>query len=225
MSLHLVAAVLLSYVGGSVSFPALFARARGIDLRRTGSRKLGGSNLIRQAGASLGVTAGILDGLKGLVAVLAARALGLPLEAQLGAGVAAVAGQLWPVFHGFDGGRANATGWGFAIAVDGIAALVMAVPVVSALLLRAAVPSHPTRLLPIGALASFAVWPAVIWEQEGTTPQVLAGLAVLALVVLRRLTAGLRDDLATGAPLARVLANRTLFDRTELQTRGVVAVS
>jgi len=217
--------VVLSYLGGSVSFPALLARAKGIDLRRSGSRKLGGSNLIRQAGAPLGVAAGVLDGLKGLVAVLVARTLGLPLEIQLACGVAAVAGQLWPVFHGFDGGRANATGWGFAIAVDGIAALIMAVPVVSALLLRAAVPSHPTRLLPIGALASFAVWPAVIWEQERMTPQVLAGLAVLALVLLRRLTAGLRDDLATGAPPARILANRALFDRTELQTRGVVAVS
>ncbi|MDO8562967.1 MAG: glycerol-3-phosphate acyltransferase [Candidatus Limnocylindria bacterium] len=219
------ALVVLSYLGGSVSFPVLFARAKGIDLRRSGSRKLGGSNLIRQAGVRVGVAAGVLDGLKGLTAVLVARALGLPLEIQLACGIAAVAGQLWPVFHGFDGGRANATGWGFAIAADGIAALIMAIPVVSALLLRAAVPSHPTRLLPIGALASFVVWPAVIWEQEGTTPQVLAGLAVLALVVLRRLTAGLRDDLATGAPLARILANRALFDRTELQTRGVVAVS
>ncbi len=217
--------VVLSYLGGSVSFPALFARAKGIDLRRSGSRKLGGSNLIRQAGTPLGVAAGVLDGLKGIVAVLVARALGLPLEIQLAGGVAAVAGQLWPVFHGFDGGRANATGWGFAIAVDGIAALIMAVPVASALLLRAAVPSHPTRLLPTGALASFAVWPAVIWEQEGTTPKVVAGLAVLALILLRRLTAGLRDDLATGAPLARILTNRALFDRTELQTRGVVAVS
>ncbi len=217
--------ILLSYLGGSVSFPAVLARARGIDLRRTGSRKLSGSNLIRQAGAPLGITAGVLDGLKGLAAVLLARWLGLPLEVQLAAGIGAVAGQLWPIFHGFDGGRANATGWGFCVGVDGLAALIMAVPVVSSLVLRAAIPAHPTRLLPIGALASFFVWPTVIWEHEGTMPQVVAGLVVLTLILLRRISAGLAADCATGAPLWRILANRALFDRSELQERGTVSIS
>jgi hypothetical protein len=64
----------------------------------------------------------------------------------------------------------------------------------------------------------------VIWEQEGTTPPVVAGLAILALIVLRRVTAGLGEDLATGAPAARVLANRALFDRSELQQLGVVGI-
>jgi hypothetical protein len=64
----------------------------------------------------------------------------------------------------------------------------------------------------------------VIWEQDGTTPTVVAGLVVLALIVLRRLTAGLREDVATGAPLPRILANRALFDRSELQERGAVPI-
>ena len=51
-----------------------------------------------------------------------------------------------------------------------------------------------------------------------------AGLVILALILIRRLTAGLGQDLATGAPAARVLANRALFDRTELQQRGVVGI-
>ena len=74
-------------------------------------------------------------------------------------------------------------------------------------------------------LLSYAVFPAVIWEQEGVTPTVLAGLAALGLVIARRLTAGLREDLATGAPAARVIANRALFDRSELQERGLVAIT
>jgi hypothetical protein len=68
------------------------------------------------------------------------------------------------------------------------------------------------------------VFSAVIWEQEGVTPTVLAGLGALVLVVLRRLTAGVREDLATGAPVLRVIANRALFDRSELQERGIVAI-
>jgi hypothetical protein len=56
------------------------------------------------------------------------------------------------------------------------------------------------------------------------TPTVVAGVVVLALILIRRISAGLRDDLATGAPLARVLANRAMYDRSELQERGVVAI-
>jgi len=42
---------------------------------------------------------------------------------------------------------------------------------------------------------------------------------------MRRLTAGLSEDLATGAPATRVLLNRALFDRSELQERGLVAIT
>ncbi|MGH2451076.1 MAG: glycerol-3-phosphate acyltransferase [Candidatus Limnocylindria bacterium] len=218
------AAVAVAYLISSVSFPYWIARRKGVDLRSVGSRKLSGTNLARAAGAPLGIAGGILDAAKGFYAVAIAQWAGLPLETQVTCGVAAVAGQMWPVFHRFDGGRANATGWGFALAVDPIAALVMAVPVVAAALLRLAVAPRPTRVLPLGALLSFVVWPAVIWETEGLSAPVVAGLTVLGLIVARRVTAGLRRDLATGAPLARVLANRALYDRSELQERGLVGI-
>lgn len=216
--------VVLAYLLSSLSFPYLIARRAGVDLRTTGSRKLGGSNLFRTVGPLAGVTGGVLDGAKGYVAVLAVSAAGLGTDTALWCGVAAVAGQLWPVFHGFNGGRANATGWGFAIAADPPAAIAMAIPVLAAAALRRLTKPRSSRLLPLAALASFAVWPAVIWEQQGTTPTVIAGLAVLALILLRRLTADLGLDLATGAPAARVLWNRAMFDRSELQERGLVAI-
>ena len=217
-------AVLLSYLAGSVSFPYWVARARGVDLRAVGSRKLGGSNLWKSVGPAEAIVGGLLDAAKGFVAVVVARALGLPLEVQLACGVAAVVGQMWPVFHRFDGGRANSAGWGQALAVDPIAFLIMMLPVLAAIAMRVAVRSRPTRVLPLASLLSFGVFPAVIWEQDGTTPAVQAGLLILALILVRRITAGLGQDLATGAPPARVLANRALFDRTELQQRGVVGI-
>src|SRR5438105_14993344 len=96
-----VVAVLLSYLAGSVSFPYWVARARGVDLRAVGSRKLGGSNLWKSVGIKEALAGGLLDAAKGFVAVIAARGLGLPLEAQLACGVAAVIGQMWPVFRRF----------------------------------------------------------------------------------------------------------------------------
>jgi acyl-phosphate glycerol 3-phosphate acyltransferase len=218
-----IVAVLVTYVLCSISFPYWVARTYGVDLRAVGERKLGGGNLAKSVGLGPGILGGTLDGAKGFFAVLAARALGLELDAQLACGVAALVGQMWPVFHRFDGGRANATGWGFALAADPIAALIMGVPIYLSLIAVRVVRPRPTRLLPLASILSFAIFPAAIWE-EGTTPTVIAGLIVLALIVVRRVTAGLRDDLATGAPLARVLANRAVYDRSELQERGIVAI-
>ena len=217
-------AVALSYLIASISFPYWIARAKGVDLRATGSRKLGGSNLAKAVTPMHGVAGGILDGAKGFAAVVITRELGFPLETQLLCGLAAIAGQMWPLFHQFDGGRANATAWGFQLATDFIAFFIGWIPVIVAAVLRISVRPRPKRLLPLANLLSYAVFPAVIWEQEGVTPTVLAGVGALALVVVRRLTAGIREDLATGAPPARVLANRALFDRSELQERGLVAI-
>lgn len=219
-----ITAVIVTYLLSSISFPYWVARLYGVDLRAVGERKLGGGNLAKSVGLAQGIVGGTLDGAKGFLAVLAARSLGLELEAQLACGIAALVGQMWPLFHRFDGGRANATGWGFALAADPVAAVIMGVPLYFGLLAVRVVHPRPTRLLPLASLLSFAIFPAVIWEQEGVTRTVIAGVVVLVLILVRRLTAGLRDDLATGAPLARVLANRAIYDRSELQQRGVVAI-
>src|SRR5438552_5697533 len=208
------AAVILAYLGGSVSFPHWVAHMRGVDLRTVGSRKLGGSNLWKNVGRPEAVVGGLLDAAKGFAAVLIARAIGLPLEIQLACGIAAVVGQMWPVFHRFDGGRANSAGWGFALAVDPVAFLIMMLPVLVAIAMRVAIRPQPSRVLPLASLLSFGVFAAVIWEQEGTTPAVVAGLVVLALVLVRRISAGITEDLATGAPAPRVLLNRALFHRS-----------
>jgi len=125
-------AVLASYILASISFPYWIARAKGIDLRAFGSRKLGGSNLAKAVTPLHGVAGGLLDGLKGFAAVVLARAVGFPVETQLLCGLAAIAGQMWPVFHGFDGGRANATAWGFELAADFIAFFIAWIPVIVA---------------------------------------------------------------------------------------------
>ena len=218
-------AVVASYVLASISFPYWIARAKGVDLRAFGSRKLGGSNLAKAVTPWHGVAGGVLDGVKGFAAVVVARALGFPLETQLLCGLAAIAGQMWPVFHQFDGGRANATAWGFQLAADFIAFFIAWIPVIVAAVLRITVRPRPKRLLPLANLLSYAVFPAVIWEQEGVTSTVLAGIAALLLIVIRRLTAGISDDLATDASKVRVILNRALFDRSELQERGLVAIT
>lgn len=217
-------AVVASYLIGSISFPWLVAWWHGIDLREVGSRKLGGSNLASVLGVRWGAIGGGLDALKGALVVLVAAALGLPLEIRVLCALAAVAGQLWPVFHDLDGGRANATGWGTLIALDPVASIVAAIPLVAAFVARNLVRPAPTRLVPLASILTFLVWSAAIWEIDGATPTVTGGLLIFALILIRRLTADLGDDLATGAPIGRVLLNRALYDRSELQERGNVPI-
>lgn len=215
-------AAVAAYLLGSVSFPWLVAWWHGIDLRAVGSRKLGGSNLTTVMGMRWGIAGGLLDALKGALVVIAAAALGLPIETRVLCAVAAVAGQAWPIFHDLDGGRANATGWGALLALDPIAAAIAAIPLGAATAARYGLRPPPTRVVPIASILTFPVWSAVIWEIEGVTATVVGGLVIFGLVVIRRLTADLDEDLRTAAPLRRVLLNRALYDRTELQERGTV---
>lgn len=215
-------AVVLAYLLGSISFPWLVAWWHRIDLREVGSRKLGGSNLAAVLGIRWGALGGLLDCLKGALVVWIAALAGLPVETRVLCAIAAVAGQMWPVFHDLDGGRANATGWGAIVALDPIAALIAAVPLAAAAAARYLVTPPPSRVVPLAALLTFAVWSAAIWEMEGMTPTVVGGLVIFALILIRRLTADLSADLRTGAPLRKILVNRALYDRSELQERGAL---
>jgi glycerol-3-phosphate acyltransferase PlsY len=213
-----------AYLLGSISFPALIAWWYGVDLRAAGARKLGGSDLARVLGVRWGIVGGGLDAIKGAVAVLGAAALGLPEETRVVCALGVVAGQMWPIFHDLDGGRANATGWGALVALDPIAAAIAAIPLLAALALRFSVRPRPRRLVPLASILTFLVWSAVIWEIDGVTPEVVGGGLILALILIRRLTAGVSEDLRLGAPLGRVLLNRALFDRSELQERGTLPI-
>lgn len=216
--------VVLAYLVGSVSFPWLVARWHGIDLRTVGSRKLGGSNLASVLGVRWGVLGGGLDGLKGVLIVWAAAALGFPSEIRALCAIAVVAGQMWPLFHDLDGGRANATGWGAILALDVVATLIAAIPLLVAVAARFSVVPRPTRVVPVASILTFLVWPAVIYETDGVTALVTGGLAIFLLVLVRRVTAGLSADTATGAPLVHILLRRALYDRSELQERGVLPI-
>lgn len=217
-------AVVLSYLLGSISFPWLIAWWHGIDLRAVGARKLGGSDLGRALGPRWGATGGLLDAAKGVAPVIVARAAGLPAEIVVLCAVAAVVGQMWPIFHDLDGGRGNATGWGSLIALDLPASIPAAILLGAAAAARRFAPRRPTRLVPLASLLAFCAWSAALFASEGLSPRVVGGVALAVLIVVRRLTARLGEDLATGDPLWRILLDRALFDRTALQARGAVPI-
>ena len=126
---------IIGYLLGSIPVGLIVGRVtRGIDVREYGSGVTGATNVIRTSGWKAGVVVIVGDIAKGVAAVYLglglARAAGIDVtddRAWAGAlgGLGAVVGHIWPVFAGFRGGRAVATGYGAALAMNPLASLAM----------------------------------------------------------------------------------------------------
>ena len=115
-----LAKLLIAYLLGSLSGSLLIGRARGIDIRKSGSGNAGGTNALRVAGwrFALGVVAidvgkGALAALLGLYPVASTGLTPFePIEIAAACSLAAVMGHCWPVFFGFRGGKGAGTAVG-----------------------------------------------------------------------------------------------------------------
>ena len=111
-----------AYLLGSISFAVVVSRAYRLpDPHEYGSRNPGATNVLRTGNRQAALLTMLGDGLKGFVAVLAAREIA-PLVGAADWTVAAAAlavfvGHLYPVFHRFAGGKGVATAAGIVFAL------------------------------------------------------------------------------------------------------------
>lgn len=104
---------LIAYFLGSIPFGFLIVKARGADIRTSGSGNIGAANVTRNAGAVAGILTLLLDAGKGYLAVwLASRITTGEIKWMMAAAVLAVIGHMFPVWLGFKGGKGVATGLG-----------------------------------------------------------------------------------------------------------------
>ena len=124
----MVAALLIlsAYLLGSLSGSLLLGRLRGVDIRTLGSGNAGGTNALRTQGWKFALATVLVDVGKGALAVWLSLRLGSG-EAWLpyAAGLAAVLGHVWPVFHGFRGGKGAGTLVGALLVAWPLAVLVL----------------------------------------------------------------------------------------------------
>ncbi|MBW6505299.1 MAG: glycerol-3-phosphate 1-O-acyltransferase PlsY [Rhodobacteraceae bacterium] len=113
----LALSALIGYLFGSIPFGVVITRALGLaDPRRIGSGNIGATNVLRTGNKKAALATLLLDGAKGAVAVLIARAVFAEDAVQL-AGVAAFLGHIYPVWLGFKGGKGVATFLGITLAL------------------------------------------------------------------------------------------------------------
>ncbi len=120
-----------AYVIGSVDFAVLVARTRGVDIHSVGSGNPGTSNVLRTLGRGAAAMVLVGDMFKGVISAalgFVAGGGGQAFDAPFAylAGLCAVLGHAYPVFHRFRGGRGVATGGGVLLFTIPVLALILA---------------------------------------------------------------------------------------------------
>ena len=130
--LYSIAAVVLAYLMGSLSFAIIVSRLMGLkDPRSYGSNNPGATNVLRSGNKKAAVATLLLDGLKGWLPVMLVKWFGKDYGLEDGT-IAAVAfaaflGHLYPVFFKFQGGKGVATAAGALLGIEwllGLATLI-----------------------------------------------------------------------------------------------------
>ena len=108
---------LAAYLLGSISFGLVVSKLFGLsDPRSIGSGNIGATNVLRTGSKPAALLTVLLDGAKGGVAVLIARALFADDAGQI-AGLCAFLGHLYPFWLKFKGGKGVATFFGTLLAL------------------------------------------------------------------------------------------------------------
>ena len=116
--------ILAAYLVGAVPFGLLFGKLVGTDVRQSGSKNIGATNVSRLLGKKLGAATLICDAGKGFVPMLCAREMGAGGDIVLLCGGAAFLGHLYPVYLGFKGGKGVATALGVFLYLNPMAILI-----------------------------------------------------------------------------------------------------
>lgn len=108
----------LGYLFGSIPFGVLISNAMGLgNLREIGSGNIGATNVMRTGSKPAALATLVLDGAKGAVAALIARAVAGEDAAQI-AGLMALIGHCYPIWLKFNGGKGVATFLGLLLALS-----------------------------------------------------------------------------------------------------------
>ncbi len=121
-----IAALLLSYLLGSIPTAYLFGRAlKGIDIRKAGSGNVGATNALRVLGKGAGITVLLVDILKGFIAVtlLAEFFVNKPVlwqvqNLRIFMGLCCICGHNWTIFLRFKGGKGIAASFGVLLGLS-----------------------------------------------------------------------------------------------------------
>jgi glycerol-3-phosphate acyltransferase PlsY len=184
MNTQFVAAIIASYLLGSIPAAYIAGRASGVDLRKHGSGNLGATNVMRVLGTKLGLLVFAFDMAKGAGPVLyfprfvpaAAVPMGDPTVMAILCGIAAIIGHVRPIYLKFGkGGKGVATAAGVFLALA-------PVPTLLALMIFAVV-LLASGFVSLGSLTSAVMLPVLLVITVGARSPVLVISVLVSLFV------------------------------------------
>lgn len=164
---------LVSYLVGSVSGAIIISKkVSGSDIRESGSKNAGTTNMLRVHGKKLALLTLLIDVLKGVIAVLIGILIDSVVERQYGmisfvspgewlvgsmkyiAAIFSILGHDFPIYFGFKGGKGVATSIGVALMLDWKVGLVV---MIAALIIMAT-----TRYVSLGSVIGAVIYPCIV---------------------------------------------------------------
>ena len=156
---------LVAYLIGSISGAIIISKkVSGTDIRESGSKNAGTTNMLRVHGKKMAVLTLLVDVLKGVVAVL----LGMLVDSVLKnyangflvgdmkyiAAIFAIIGHDFPIYFGFKGGKGVATSIGVALVLDWKVGLII---MIASLIIMAT-----TRYVSLGSVIGAVIYPCIV---------------------------------------------------------------
>ena len=173
--------ILAAYFIGSISFAVVVSKAMQLpDPHSYGSGNPGATNVLRTGNKLAAVLTLLGDALKGYFAIFLARALiGVDTDSWVlpAVAVAAFLGHIFPVFHGFKGGKGVATAAGILFAISWVLGL--------ATLGTWLIVAFFMRYSSLAALCAAAFAPLYFTFLFGVQPMSLAILVMCLLLIYR----------------------------------------
>jgi acyl phosphate:glycerol-3-phosphate acyltransferase len=167
----------ISYLLGTIPFGYMLVRIfRGQDVRQLGSGNIGATNVSRTSPV-LGLLTLVLDGLKGLTAVVITRALFPGQPFLLGtAAVLAIIGHMFPLWLKFRGGKGVATGLGSFVLLVPKIVLVMVVIFIAIFLIF--------RYVSLASILTVGLFPLLVWVLKPDQRLPLTGFAAVSSLLI-----------------------------------------
>jgi len=180
------------FIIGSIPFGILATKNKGVDLRTTGSKNIGATNVLRTAGKLPALLTLVGDVLKGVVPVMICNYVIAHIgrsaaDAELMrsakdfwggvAGLSAIAGHIFSIFLSFKGGKGVATGLGVLIAYSPVTAgITLFIWIVVAVI---------TRYSSLAAVAAVALLPVTFAFSDFSWNKILFSVLFAILIISR----------------------------------------
>ncbi|RZO14226.1 MAG: glycerol-3-phosphate 1-O-acyltransferase [Synechococcus sp. MED-G135] len=174
--------LLLGYLLGSIPSGYLAGRwCKGLDLRELGSGSTGATNVLRQVGKGPALVVFVIDVGKGAAAVVLASAISQGHTfgdwVEVMAGLTALTGHIWPVWLGFKGGKAVATGFGMFLGLAWPVGLACFGVFLATLSL--------SRMVSLSSVVGAISLPLLMAAGDGSNADLTVALLAMALVIWR----------------------------------------